>query len=392
MRLAMAVKVLSKVALVLAVLAAARCGRGSLQAGDGGSAGRGGSGQGGTGPDGGAGSEQDCHPGVPVYCPDCNGQRVFNRCFNGPGAVPACSSPVCPPPASCSGLDEATCTATPGCTVGLCPQCKGGQGFAGCLSPNDPLPQCPAACLGAPCGDLDESACKTRSDCTVLSCPDCTGGQTFAGCAAPGGPGVDCGPCPPTCLAFDEATCKTRSDCQPLYCSDCSGRIAFTSCVPVGGGGFSCPGYGCPIMPAACAKLDEGACRGRSDCQAEYCTNCQGPKFVGCGDPGTGFTCPAGFPSCPLIPCADIADQLSCDARTDCHSVFADRGVCGCATPGCCTGFSRCADGGQAACKGPTGTGADLCMVQPPGCGGGYVTSYTTNCYEGCVRSTECAP
>ena len=31
-------------------------------------------------------------------------------------------------------------------------------------------------------------------------------------------------------------------------------------------------------------------------------------------------------------------------------------------------------------------------MRMPPVCGEWYVTSYTADCYEGCVLSRECAP
>jgi hypothetical protein len=77
----------------------------------------------------------------------------------------------------------------------------------------------------------------------------------------------------------------------------------------------------------------------------------------------------------------------ACDARGDCHSVFQDLGVCGCAPAGCCTMFSRCAEGGKARCSSMI-----QCGVAPPNCVGPYVVSYTDTCYEGCVLSSECGP
>jgi hypothetical protein len=32
------------------------------------------------------------------------------------------------------------------------------------------------------------------------------------------------------------------------------------------------------------------------------------------------------------------------------------------------------------------------CTISSPSCESPYVMSYTTDCYEGCVLSTECAP
>jgi len=85
--------------------------------------------------------------------------------------------------------------------------------------------------------------------------------------------------------------------------------------------------------------------------------------------------------------CSSLTTRDTCDARTDCHSVFQDPGACGCAPAGCCTFFSRCADGGKARCSGTI-----KCAVHEPICEGLYVISYTDVCYEGCVLSSECGP
>jgi len=384
-----AVKALSRVVLgVVALGVVAGCGGGNpLKVADGGSAGRVGAGQ-----DGGGGSAPDCGPdGQTVTLPDCSdckgGYRPFVRCSD-PGGLLAC--PPCPAPTSCHGLDEARCAATSGCQAGHCPLCKGGQTFAGCLSLTEHLPSCLAPCLRAPCSELDETSCGSRSDCTVLSCPDCMGGQTFAGCAAPGGAGAGCGPCPPTCSAFDETSCKANSYCHPGYCADCNGGQKFTTCLGPNEH-VACPKSACPAIPAPCAKLDEATCKGRGDCQAEYCNGCKGRTFAGCGDPGAGFTCPADPPVCPPVPCANIADQLSCDARTDCHSVF-DNWHCPGTAAVCPVVFTGCSDGGKASCKAPSAP-ILFCAAEPPPCeASGYVISYLPTCYEGCVRAGECAP
>ena len=78
----------------------------------------------------------------------------------------------------------------------------------------------------------------------------------------------------------------------------------------------------------------------------------------------------------------------ACDARPDCHAVFQDPRTCACAAIGCCARFVRCADADRANC-GPV---IVSCDAATPYCEGPYVVSYTTSCYEGCARATECAP
>jgi hypothetical protein len=316
---------------------------------DGGSAGQGGiaggsAGQSGIGQDGGAGSEPDCAPGVPVYCPDCSGRRVFNRCFNDPGAIPACIVPNCPLPTSCQGLDEATCTATPGCQPQSCQVCPGAAPtYLGCTAPGAPPIACPA---------------------------------------------VTCGIAQP-CSSLAESQCQARSDCHSGYCADCSGAQEFTQCLGPNEAG-ACPAFACP--PPSCAGRDQMTCQATPGCGVISCPNCNGGEnFIGCGIKGEEVPCPAI--QCPAPPpCADVTTQEGCDARSDCHPVFVENSICACAPAGCCARFSRCADGGKALCKGPTGPTPGGCLSQPPFCDGvAYIASYTSTCYEGCVPPSECA-
>jgi hypothetical protein len=135
--------------------------------------------------------------------------------------------------------------------------------------------------------------------------------------------------------------------------------------------------------------LNESSCKARSDCRPDYCPSCPaghpgGLGFGACSNSTDPLVqCPA---ACLGLPCASL-DESACDARGDCHSVFVDKVSCDCAVAGCCASFSRCADG-KAACK-----GTPLCKSATPYCEApAYVVSYTANCYEGCVRPTECAP
>jgi hypothetical protein len=286
-------------------------------------------------------------------------------------------------------VDETTCKARPDCLAQECMTC-GSPAFT-CYRSDETPPVCieapcpqPAACPGT-----DEMTCAARPGCTPVICPDCKGGQFFAGCAAPG-ERIGCVSCPLSCASLDEATCRTHSEGQVLSCRGCTGTQSSATCVPVGGSGVACPPTSCPNMPAPCAGLGEAACNARGDCQSAYCNWCNMRTFAGCGDPGTPFGCPTGGPVCPAtVLCANVTDRLSCDARPDCHSVFADSGgVCDCATPGCCIVFSRCADGAKATCK-----GTPTCHRTAPTCDTpDLVVSYTADCYEGCVRPTECAP
>jgi hypothetical protein len=201
-----------------------------------------------------------------------------------------------------------------------------------------------------------------------------------------GGGGHD-GDGAPACHTLDEAACRARTDCTAGACSLCGGTPQYAGCYdPAHESPPACLGVLCP---ASCSSItDEATCRARTDCQVNSCADCNGGTyFANCSVPGaTNFNCPAIL--CPL-PCGQVTTQDACDTRTDCHSVFVDPGTCGCAASGCCAHFSRCADGGKAMCKPPSGL---ACAIATPYCESPYVVSYTNNCYEGCVASTECAP
>jgi hypothetical protein len=87
------------------------------------------------------------------------------------------------------------------------------------------------------------------------------------------------------------------------------------------------------------------------------------------------------------VACSDLTTEASCRARGDCHPVFADMLVCGCASPGCCIRFSRCTEG-KVNCTPPE---QFTCTTSQPPCSGDYVVSYADGCYEGCVPSTDCS-
>jgi hypothetical protein len=118
-----------------------------------------------------------------------------------------------------------------------------------------------------------------------------------------------------------------------------------------------------------------------------WCPGCAAYGIPGsCGQVCTGAPCPVPDSGTASGSCGQVTTQAACDSRSDCHSVFVDPGTCGCAGAGCCAHFNRCADGGRANCSGPVG-----CTIATPFCEAPYVVSYANNCFEGCVRQSECA-
>jgi hypothetical protein len=152
-------------------------------------------------------------------------------------------------------------------------------------------------------------------------------------------------------------------------------------------------GGGSPVCPAACMPGTNAGCL-----EDEVSWTCS-VGFVyedfidgGCRDQATGlqrFCCPQEFSAGCTDPCVNLETVEECDARSDCHPVFTDPGPsgCACAAVGCCTRFSRCAEGALADCDGPA-----LCEVMTPYCANpAYVVSYANSCFEGCVRPEDCA-
>ena len=187
------------------------------------------------------------------------------------------------------------------------------------------------------------------------------------------------------CRQLAESACRARTDCAAAMCSLCGGGPAYAGCYdPDIEPGPVCTGIACP---APCSGLDQASCKARTDCRVDACPGCNGSSgFVQCADlndPPIG--CPAIL--CPQPTCAQLTAKDACEARPECHSVYVDGRNCGCAALGCCTRWSRCADGATAQCKAPP----IACDALTPYCEGPYVVSYTNSCYEGCVLATDCA-
>jgi hypothetical protein len=302
------------------------------------------------------------------------------------------SAGSCPPGALCLPpcgdiVDETLCNGRPDCRAQNCMTC-GSPAFT-CYASDQPPPGCveaPCTPPGGPCDMLlDEKSCAAHAGCLTETCPDCHGGQNFVGCTEPDGPTVGCGPCPPACSTLDEAACEARSDCRAETCPSCDGGQSFVGCGEPGQG-VACVATAC--NPPPCTGLNEMVCSVTPGCGALYCPNCNGVEnFVGCGLQGEAGMCPE-WPCPAPAPCADVTTQVECDARTDCHTVLSKTNCV--AEPGCVE-FLRCADGATANCKGPSGGGV-TCMIPFATCPPAYATSYTSDCYEGCVPPSECGP
>lgn len=131
---------------------------------------------------------------------------------------------------------------------------------------------------------------------------------------------------------------------------------------------------------------DAASCNADSRCTVAGCPNCEGgTNFALCYDKANGPP-PIGCPAIACAPaCADLVDAATCNARSDCHSVYQPANACGCAALGCCTFFSVCASGAPY-CK----SDQLMCRAAAPACEGPYVVAYANGCYEGCVLATAC--
>jgi hypothetical protein len=166
------------------------------------------------------------------------------------------------------------------------------------------------------------------------------------------------------------------------------------------GGGACAAGEFCQLAQDMCAVFDmTGTCTVKPQgCTGNYqpVCGCDGTTYendctrlsagVSKKSDGACPTADAGTNDAASRYCSQVTTQTECDARSDCHSVFVDSGTCGCASAGCCAHFNRCVVGGKAYCSGQAS-----CTTATPFCEAPYVVSYTNNCFEGCVRQTECA-
>jgi hypothetical protein len=143
------------------------------------------------------------------------------------------------------------------------------------------------------------------------------------------------------------------------------------------------------------SSLDAGVCPAGQT----WCPGCS-PSSGSCGSVCPGLVCPVPVDSgcadasCRLDAttvdappaCSQLASQTDCEARSDCHAVFIDPGNCACSAAGCCARYDHCSTGV------PYCNGSVSCKTTTPHCEGAYVVSYSSGCYEGCVRQTACGP
>jgi hypothetical protein len=329
---------------------------------------------------------------------------------------------------SCSSSGQVACTAMACLATGGSSGVGGSTGSTCTCSgpaPGAPTVQCWDGSIGGPvCATNTTGTCAWQ----IRSCPPNpgTGGTTGAG----GTTGIGGTTGTPSCTTAADCTgalpalCQQCTDgsngCAHFVCNSGSCAVAYCDnvrCVYNGvtytdGSSFAAPD-GCNTCSCTssgqvvCTKVACVATGGSSgvggSTSAGGTSAAGGTSSVG----GTGTSaCPTGQiwcsgcagdtghcdVVCPAVACTDCASLTTleaCEASTSCHSVFVDPGTCDCAAIGCCARFSRCANGDKALCTEPSTIACD--MVTPHCEDPAYVVSYTPSCYEGCVKSKDCA-
>jgi hypothetical protein len=256
------------------------------------------------------------------------------------------STTPCPScvPIPCSGLDEATCQATPGCRADYCSECACTPSFVGCKQTSDPPSTCPVfkcPVMQCDCHGLNEQSCiadEKTLGCTPFYCPSCGAGQTFSQCLGPN-EGA------PACTQVCPSTCRKTNDCG-------SAGICFAPGAPVCGGACQ---IGCNV---------DGDCSAGQLCELNPCT-CGGTSGKTCQPPCTANSCSPGEVClsdghCAPTPCSSTQQ---CPAWYDC--VFPS----GPGSPTCqrraCTGDGDCGAGGYCVDGGCYGT-LGSCALPPP--------------------------
>jgi hypothetical protein len=213
-------------------------------------------------------------------------------------------------------------------------------------------------------GSVETGGSKSSGGTTARGGSKAGGGAVGTGGAT--GTGGTAGSTGRTCGGLAGVTCATNEFCD-LLAGSCNLSDATGTCV-------LSVGVGCiaSVQPVC-------GCNGKT-----YNNDCE-RQVAGVSKKSDG-ACPTD--DAGATTCGQVTTLAECDSRSDCHSVFMDIGACDCSAVGCCEQFTRCADGRHANCTPPVAFG---CTISQPGCGGAYVTSYTSNCYEGCSRQSECA-
>lgn len=130
--------------------------------------------------------------------------------------------------ASCHGLNEAACQASPRCTAHRCPTCDGSQ-FVLCGEPGEGPPPCAAPQCS--CANFGAVECAAHQECVSFNCLSCQGDNRFQSCGDPG----TTSPCdPPLCGCDqhrDEQSCTADAVCHPIYVRVCEGDPNMPQCL-----------------------------------------------------------------------------------------------------------------------------------------------------------------
>jgi hypothetical protein len=238
---------------------------------------------------------------------------------------PTCSS-------QCSGLDQTSCEASPGCHADF----QGGA-YWQCVAvaPTGPTE-------GGGCNLLDAQGCSEHDDCVT----NYSSSDTFSSCAPEN-----------TAYCLADSDCSSGQRCDTSTCYQ-------PNCPPDGDCASVCEGVCVPDQ--ACTNVD---CGSGYHCE-ETCYPC---------DTTDGTMCPPDdscTPSCvPDQTCADIDCGPGYSCAMDCST-----GTC----------FPTCVatGGGPGDC-----TGQVLCNSAPPACPANTTPGIANGCYTGfCIPVTDCGP
>jgi hypothetical protein len=202
-------------------------------------------------------STANCHSDPRcTLVPGCCGVQ---RCIAVGTSAPQCGISC---PLDCTKLNEASCKGVATCVADYCYECSCTPTFVGCRAVSATPTPCPGLGCQPACGctGLSESACKAAAPslgCTADYCPDCHGGQTYAGCSGPneGAPfcanncpaildgGVDAGSCSSSCVGGGPGCNKCAPACAngQICCAWAGGPCMLTDAgTCAGAGGYKC--------------------------------------------------------------------------------------------------------------------------------------------------------
>jgi hypothetical protein len=331
--------------------------------------------------------------GGDYYCDEACGPCPV---YNGP-AQPDVDYGLCY--SSCTGLDEGTCQATPGCYASYDENAAGDQAFptfSGCWETP------PSGPIQGGCQGLDAYSCSQHDNCAMVydvmyDIDDPGSSSKFLEC-------ID----EPAKYCVDDAACGPGAHCDVTTChqQDCPPCDTCGACPEV------CYGV-CVVDTPSCASTDCGPgyhCEDQcypTDGQngppeMSWCTPACIPDGDACAgvDCGPGYECVEGCPmgedgglwcGAQCVPSGggdpgSCTGSVSCDATPPACPSGTTPGI----TNGCWTGYcipnADCGPNDPGECYGDV-----ICAMAPPACPANTTAGIANGCYTGyCIPDGAC--